>query len=167
MNINKGNLVEVFLGRLYEEKGHILALLATSQEASANADLPITTRTRALQCYNSAHAILAQFPEQAARLEAVTNSIRDLSKDKRVTRKLQVVGKFSTEYLDANTTESLEKAFKGSFGDVEGQSTGTGQQTITDQEDDGESQTMLMIAAGASAAVAVGAYLFYNYRKGR
>ena len=35
LNISKGNLIEIFLGRLYDEKGHLLTLLAINQEGKA------------------------------------------------------------------------------------------------------------------------------------
>lgn len=111
LNLNKGNIVEAFLGRLYEEKGHILKMMADQAESQRDEELLVVYSTRALQCFNSAHAILAQFRDQLPRLEYVAKTVKELSKDKRVTRKLQVVGKFSTDFLDETAAQNLDKMF--------------------------------------------------------
>lgn len=116
LKLNKGNIIEGFLGRLYEEKGHILKMMADQAKSTQDEELLVVHSTRALQCFNSAHAIMSQVDDPHRRLDNISKTITELSKDKRVTRKLQVVGKFSTDFLDESAAQNLDKLYSKSAG---------------------------------------------------
>ena len=173
LNINKGNLIEAFLGRLYEEKGHILLLIAAfQQDKTTSEDEIIVTKTHALQCFNSAHAIFTQFPDQAPRFQLINTQIKTLAKDKRIKRKLAVVGRFCTDFLGTEAVSGLEKVAVVDPAAEESDSAkatqpqpnpqSTPEAKTAEEEDDG---SMMMVAAGISAIVAVGAYMLISYRK--
>ena len=56
LEVGKDKPADSFLGRIYEEKGHILKGLAEQSKAGEEM---VTYYARSLQCFNSAFAIIA------------------------------------------------------------------------------------------------------------
>lgn len=80
----------------------------------------------------------------------------ELSQDQKVIRKITIVGKFCTDFLDQGQLQQQEAQ--------KSEDLGFSSKTEADQiEDDGA--TLYAMAAAASALIAVGAYVFLNRQK--
>jgi len=60
LKLINGKTLDVLLGRLYEEKGHLLKNIAETCTDPKDEEQKINVKTRALQCFNSAHGIFRQ-----------------------------------------------------------------------------------------------------------
>jgi len=82
--------------------------------------------------------------------------VAELSQDQKVIRKITIVGKFCTDFLDQGQLQKQEAQ--------KSEDLGFSSKTEADQiEDDGA--TLYAMAAAASALIAVGAYVFLNRQK--
>jgi hypothetical protein len=83
LKIGQGKFADPFLGRIYEEKGHILKQVGGADD--------INNKARALQCFNSSDAVMNKSGD-LSRQELVTNMIASLSMDQVVMKEFLTLG---------------------------------------------------------------------------
>lgn len=113
LRIGQGKMVDPFLARIYEEKGHILRLLGGGVPAGDDGqkpqgEVPVYNdyNVRALRSFNSAYAIMTQSGEDQ-RQELLVKMIQELSQNPLISDQLKD-GKFDTEYLTTKQVSDLE-----------------------------------------------------------
>ena len=99
LRAGEGKIIDPFLGRIYEEKGHILKGMGGTQNL-----------VKALQAFNSAQAIMVKSGDNT-RIELSERMIQELSMNKEVIANL--TSKFDTDFLtDVQKNEFEEGPFE-------------------------------------------------------